>query len=171
MPKYKLFQPVKTPPNRHSIGGKLAVAAKRGMIVNHKAGTTDELELSTGKAGFFLAFDVVADLATLKGLIDANELRPNKAGFEYPLVAGSVVQAEDFVEVWVEGSDLLHASMDEDVLPDTPITTAAGKITVLTDSVAQEAMGKVVLNEAGKVDGDNRRFLLQIARSTKVVLD
>lgn len=168
--KHKLFQPNKYARHRASIGGKLAVAAVAGLIVTRKSGATDELELATGKAGFFLRTQVVADLATLKGLIDANELRMNKAGFEYPVVAGSSVQAEDFEEVWVEGSTLLHASMDENVAPGTPVTTDAGKLKVLTNSETEESMGKVALNIAGVVDPANRRFLIHVMRTAKVVV-
>lgn len=161
------FQPVKYAANRHSITGLLAVAALAGMVVTRKSGATDELELATGKAGFFLDRDVVANAAALKALVDANELRPNKDGFEYPYVAGGAVTAEDFAEIWIEG-DALDSSMDVNTVVGSAVTTNAGKIAELTDSEAQEALGIVRLNEAD-ANGSGRRFLIEVRRAPKNV--
>lgn len=161
------FQPTQYPANRHTVIAKLAVAALAGMVVNLKAGTTDEFELSDGKAGFFLDKDVVANKAALQALIEANELRPNKAEFELPDVAGAPVAAQDFAEIEIEGS-ALDASMDGTVTVDTQVTTAAGKIAKLTDSEAEECLG-VVRRVADDVNGTGKRFTIQIMRSAKVI--
>lgn len=158
------FQPVKYAANRHSITGLLAVAAVAGMVVSRKAGATDELELATGKAGFFLDRDVVANNAALKALIDANELRPNKDGFEYPYVAGQAVTAEDFDEVWIEGA-ALDASMDGTVTVGSRFTTASGKIAKWT-ATTQESLG-IVRETIDDINGAGKRFLIQIAREAK----
>ena len=164
------FQPVKYGSDRHSIGGKLAVAAKRGMIVSRKAGAVDELELATGKAGFFLARDVVS-AADAKAFVEADELRPNKSGFQSPYVIDGSVQAEDFEEIWVEGTDLLNASMDVNTPVGAQVTTSAGKFTEVTSLTTQEVIGKVVLNIAAiNTVAPARRFLLQIIRGTNPVV-
>jgi len=164
--RYANFQPVKPKKGRDSIGGLLAVAAVCGMIVSRKTGATDELELSTGKAGFFLSRSVVSD-ADFKTALEQQELYPDKNEFELPFKVDGSVQAEDFQEVWVEGSALLDASMDVSTTVRAPVTSAAGKFAELTDSEAQECLGFVVLNEAARNGGGGRRFLIQIARSGK----
>lgn len=161
------FQPVKYPANRHSITGILAVAAVMGMVLTRKSGETDALELADGKAGFFLDRDVAANKAALQALVEANERRPDKAGFEYPYVAGGAVTVEDYAEVWVEG-DALDASMDVNTVVGSAVTTAAGKIAELTNSEAQEALGIVRLNEAD-ANGAGRRFLIEVRRAPKNV--
>lgn len=166
--QYANFQPNKVAAHRNSIGGKLAVVAKRGQIVTRKAGATDEVELATGKAGLFLRRDVV-EAAAHKTLVEQEQIYPNKNGFELPYIKDGSVQAEDYSEVWVEGTDLLDASMDETVTARTPVTTAAGKIAVLTDSATEETLGFVELNEAAK-NGAGRRFLIEVARSAKIVV-
>ncbi len=167
--RVKNFQPVKYGSDRHSIGGKLAVAAKLGMIVSRKSGAVDELELATGKAGFFLCRDVVT-AADAKAFVEADELRPDKAGFVSPYVIDGSVQAEDFVELWVEGSDLLHASMDVNTPVGAQVTSAAGKFSEVTSLTTQEVIAKVVLNIAAVNGGGGRRFLLQIIRGTNPVV-
>jgi len=157
------FQPVKYPANRHSITGLLAVAAVAGMVVSRKAGATDELELANGKAGFFLDRDVVANKAALAALVDANELRPNKDGFEYPYVAGGAVTAEDFAEVWIEGS-ALDSSMDANTVLRSAVTTVNGKIGELTDSETQEAIG-IVIDKIDDANGAGKRFLIEVRRA------
>ena len=159
------FQPVKYPANRHSITGTLAVAALMGMVVTRKSGETDVLELANGKAGFFLDRDVVANAAALTALVDANELRPNKDGFEYPYVAGGAVTAEDFAEVWIEG-DALDSSMDANTVVGSSVTTESGKIAELTDSEAQEALG-IVRQNIADANGSGRRFLIEVRRAPK----
>lgn len=163
------FQPVKYGSDRHSIGGKLAVAAVRGMIVSRKTGAVDELELSTGKAGFFLARDCVS-AATAKTFVENDELRPDKAGFVSPYVIDGVVQADDFTEIWVEGSDLLHASMDVNTRIGDQVTAVAGKFSEVTSLTTQEVIGKVVLNTPALNGGGGRRFLIQIIRGTNPVV-
>lgn len=159
------FQPVQYSATRATITGTLAVAALAGMVVCQKSGTTDELELATGKAGFFLDRDVVANKAALQALIEANELRPNKDGFEYPYVAGGAVTGEDFDIIEIEGS-ALDASMDNTITAGTPVTTASGKVSKLTNSETQETLGIVRL-VADDVNGSGKRFTIQIARSAK----
>lgn len=164
------FQPVKYGSDRHSIGGKLAVAATRGMIVSRKTGATDELELSTGKAGFFLCRDVVS-AANAKAFVEADELRPDKAGFVSPYVIDGSVQAEDFTEIWVEGSALLDASMDVNTRIGDQVTAVAGKFAEVTSLTTQEVIGKVVLNIAAiNTASPARRFLIQIIRGTNPVV-
>lgn len=164
------FQPVKYGSDRHSIGGKLAVAATRGMIVNRKSGATDELELSTGKAGFFLARDVVS-AASAKAFVEADELRPNKGGFQSPYVIDGSVQAEDVVELWVEGATLLDASMDVNTPVGAQVTSLGGKFSEVTSLTAQEVIGKVVLNiPAINTASPARRFLIQVIRGTNPVV-
>lgn len=159
------FQPVKYAANRHSITGLLAVAAVAGMVLSRKAGATDELELATGEAGFFLDRDVVANKAALAALVDANELRPDKDGFEYPYVAAGAVTAEDFAEIWIEGA-ALDASMDAATVVGSAVTTAAGKIAELTNSETQEALGVVRQNIAAiNTASPARRFLIEIRRA------
>jgi hypothetical protein len=164
------FQPVKYGSDRHSIGGKLAVAAKRGQIVNRKSGVVDELELATDKAGFFLARDVMS-AANAKLFVEADELRPDKAGFQSPYVIDGSVQAEDFEEVWVEGTDLLDAAMDVNVAVGAQLTSAAGKFKPITHAATQETIGKVVLNIAAvNTAAPARRFLIQIVRGTAITI-
>ena len=160
------FQPVKVAANRQSITGLLAVAALQGMVVTRKAGSVDTVELATGKAGLFLREDVVTS-AALTALVEANELRPNKDGFQYPYIVGDAVTAEDYAEVWVEG-DALDASMDENTVIGSSVTTSAGKIAELTDSEAQEALG-IVRDNIAAINGAGRRFLIEVARAPKNV--
>lgn len=159
------FQPTQYSPNRFTLTGLLAVAALAGMVVTRKNAASDELELANGKAGFFLDRDVVANKAALQALIEANELRPDKDGFEYPYVAAGAVTAGDFQEIEIEG-DALDASMDDTVTVDTTVTTSAGKIAVLTDSEAEEALGIVRKIEDAK-NGAGKRFTIQIVRAPK----
>ncbi len=168
--RFRNFQPNDIQSERKSIGGKLAVAAVMGMVVCRKAGATlalqDELELATGKSGFFLRRDV-ADAAALKAFVDADVLRPGKAGWETPYLIGSSVQAEDFDEIWIESPELLHASMDVDTPVGSRVTTAAGKITEWT-ATTQEAFGIVRENiPAINTAGPARRFLIEIIRAPK----
>lgn len=161
------FQPVKYPANRHSIGGTLAVAAKRGQIVVRTSATA--VGLATGKAGFFLTRDVIDndDGTALTAYHDADELRPNKAGFQTPFVKGGSVQAEELAEVWVEGTDLLHSSLDENTTVGTKVTTNGGKFAELTDSEAQECMGVIrVVDAAVNAASPAKRFLIEIIKST-----
>lgn len=160
------FQPVKYNKGRHSIGGVLAVAAVRGMIVCRSTSAEDTLALATGKAGFFLTRDVVANEAALKAYHDADELRPNKAGFQTPAVAGDVVQAEELHEVWVEGTDLLDASITNSTPAGSKLTTTAGKFALLTNSNTQECVGiiRTVLAAQNAV-APAKRFLIEILRN------
>lgn len=162
------FQPQAYTPNRTTITGALAVAAVMGMVLTRKAGAAnDELELADGEAGFFLDRDVVANKAALTTLIEANELRPDKDGFEYPYVAGEPVTAQDFAEVWVEG-EALGAGMDNTVAQHTAVTTAAGKIVPLTNSETQECLGIVRQNIAAiNTAAPARRFLIEVRRAPK----
>jgi hypothetical protein len=162
------FQPNKLTPNRYSIGGLLAVAAVRGMIVDRKSGDEDTLELSTGKAGYFLRRDV-ASAAERMTFVEQDMLYPDARGFEMPYLVGGSAQAEDYEEVWVEGADLLDASMDAATAIRCPVTSAAGKFAELTDSEAQETLGHVALNEAAENAGVGRRFLIRIARSARTI--
>jgi hypothetical protein len=161
------FQPVQYSATRLTITGTLAVAALAGMVVNLKAGTTEELELSTGKAGFFLPRDVVADKAALKTLIESNQLRPDKDGFEYPYVAGEAVTGEDYELIEIEGA-ALDASMDGTIVAGQQVTTASGKISKLTNSQTQECLGVVRL-VADDVNGSGKRFTIQVIRAPKNV--
>lgn len=164
MIRSKNFQPVKYPANRHQIGGTLAVVAKQGQIVNRTSETA--VGLATGKAGFFLTRDVMA-AADLKAYHDADELRPNKDGFQTPFLVGDSVQAEELVEVWVEGADLLGAGMDETIVAGQQVTTAAGKFVPLTDANTQEKMGVVrVATAAANADAPAPRFLIEIIKAT-----
>lgn len=161
------FQPTKYSPSRHSIGGKLAVAAKRGQIVRRKAGTTDELELATGTGGFHLTRDVVT-AADAKAFHEADLLRENKGGFQTPFVVDGAVQAEDFAEVWVEGPDLLGAGMDNSVTVGTPLMVSGGKFIPLATPATNENYGVVRENIAAiNHPGPARRFLIQITRQPK----
>lgn len=164
--QYNNFEPVKSPAGRHSIGGSLAVTAKRGMIVT-EAVADNTLELATGRAGFFLTRDVVS-AADFKIALEQEELYPDKGGFPLPTQVGKSAQAEHFQEVWVEGADLLDANMDASVAARAPVTTNAGKFAKLTASATQEAMGVVVKNEPAK-NGAGRRFLILVTRTPKVV--
>lgn len=159
------FQPIEYSATRFTVTGLLAVAALAGMVVNVKAGTDYELELSTGVAGFFLDKDVVANKAALQALIEANMLRPDKDGFEYPDVAGGAVTAQDFGVIEIEGS-ALDASMDADATAGMSVTTAAGKIALLTDSEAEESLG-IIRSVADDVNGSGKRFTIQIIRAPK----
>lgn len=157
------FQPVKYPANRHSIGGTLAVAAKRGQIVSRTSDTA--VGLATGKSGFFLTRDVIDnDNGTaLTAYHDADELRPNKAGFQTPFLKGGSVQAEELPEVWVEGSDLLHTDMDNTVVAGQKVTTNAGKFAKLTSSITQECAGVVrVVVAAANSPAPAKRFLIEV---------
>jgi hypothetical protein len=169
MIKLPNFQPVKYAANRHSIGGvtDAAFVAKRGQIVQQTA-DGDGIEIADdGKAGYFLTRDVML-AADLKAWHDANELRPNKAGFTTPFLAGQPAQAEDLKEIWVEGTDLLDASIDENTAVDTALTTDGGKFAVLTDSEAQECIAIVRAKVAAlNDDAPAKRFLLEIVRAPK----
>lgn len=167
MIRYKAFQPTKREANRFSIGGLLAVAAVEGMIVNRKAGTADTLELSTGKAGYFLSRDVKS-LADIQTHVRADVLDPNKGGFQTPFQVDGSVQAEDYDEVWVEGAGLLDASMDNTVVAGANVTSATGKYALLTNSETQESLGVVSLVEPGRLPGSTgKRFCIQVRRSVK----
>lgn len=163
----KNFQPVKYPTNRHTVTGILAVAAVAGMVVSRKSGSVDTLELANGKAGWFLDRDVVANKAALDALIDANELRPNKNGFEYPYVAGGAVTGEDFEEFWIEGA-ALDASMDANAPIRATVTTINGKIGLLTNSETQEAIG-IIEDRIDDFNGSGKRFLIRKAVSGKAI--
>lgn len=165
----KNFQPVKYSPSRHSVGGILGVAAVRGMILNRLAGSVDTWELATGKAGYFLTRDVVS-AAAAKTFHEADMLRPDKGGFESPFVVGGSVQVEDYEEFWVEGADLLHASMDAATPVGAQVTSAAGKFSEVTSLTTQEVIAKVVLNIAALNGGGGRRFLLQTVRGANPVV-
>lgn len=160
------FQPVKVAAGRQSITGILAVAALQGMVLARTAGAADTLELADGVAGMFLREDVVSS-AALTTLIEADELRPNKGGFQYPYTVGGAVTAEDYAEVWIEG-DALDASMDVNTVIGSSVTTSAGKIAELTDSEAQECLG-VVRDNIAAINGAGRRFLIEVARAPKNV--
>jgi hypothetical protein len=161
----KNFQPTQYSASRFTVTGVLAVAALAGMVVTRKNAAADELELADGKSGFFLDRDVVANKAALQSLIEANELRPDKDGFEYPYVAGGPVTAGDFEEIEIEGS-AMDASMDGTVTVGTPVTTASGKIAVLTDSEAEECLG-IVRKIVDDVNGAGKRFTIQVIRAPK----
>lgn len=163
------FEVVQINPARNSMTGVLAVAAVMGMLVSRKAGAVDTLELADGTAGLFLRRDVV-DAATLKTLTDADILRPNKADFVMPYTVNGAVTAEDYAEVWVEGTELLDSSMDANTLVDSAVTTKDGKIAELTDSEAQEALGIVRQNVAAiNHAAPARRFLIEVRRAPKNV--
>lgn len=162
------FQPVAYNQSRHTITGMLAVAALAGMVVCRKAGAVDELELANNKAGFFLDRDVVANKAALQALIDNNELRPNKDGFEMPYVAGQAVTAHDFDEFWIEG-DALGAGMSGALAVGTPLTTAEGKLVPATNTETQEVVGYVSDN-IDDINGAGKRFLVTRARAAKNVI-
>ncbi len=161
------FLPVRYPSDRHTETGKLAVAAKRGMVVCHKAaaGADGEVELATGKAGFFLTRDVVS-AADLKTFHEGNMLRPDKEGFQSPFVINGHVQAEDLDSFWVEGADVLGASMDADAPIGASVTTAAGKIVLLEDSEAEECLG-IIRDKVAAVNAASpaKRFLIQVVRA------
>lgn len=163
----KNFQPTQYSSTRFTVTGLLAVAALAGMVVTRKNAADDELELANGKAGFFLDRDVVANKAALQALMEANELRPDKDGFEYPYVAGGQVTAGDFEEIEIEG-DALDASMDANTTVGTAVTTASGKIAELTDSEAQECLG-IVRKIVDDINGTGKRFTIQIVRAPKNV--
>lgn len=161
------FQPVKYPANRHSIGGTTAddLVAKRGQIVTYgEAGNTIILA-ETGTAGFFLTRDIILE-SGLTAWHDANELRPNKAGFTTPFLAGQAVQAEELKEVWVEGTDLLHSSLD-DVAVGQPLSTNGGKFAALTDSEAQECIGIIRAKGDALNAETGNRYLIEIVRAPK----
>jgi hypothetical protein len=161
----KNFQPTQYSPNRFTVTGLLAVAALAGMVVTRKNAAADEVELADGKAGYFLDRDVVANKAALQTLIEANELRPDKDGFEYPYVAGGQVTAGDFEEIEIEGS-ALDSSMDGTVAVGDQVTTASGKIALLTDSEAEECLG-IVRKIVDDINGSGKRFTIQIVRAPK----
>lgn len=163
------FQPNDIADDRKTITGLLAVAAVMGMVVNRKVGSTlstqDQLELSSGKAGYFLRRDV-ADPAGLKAFIDADVLRPNKLGFETPYPIGGVCQAEHFDEVWVEGIDILGAGMNTAAGTSFAVTTLNGQIIPLTHTATQETLGIVRENiPAVNTASPARRFLIEIRRA------
>lgn len=161
-------EPIRYNPNRHTITGVLAVAAVMGMFVTRKSDADETLELATNKAGFILERDVLANKAALTALIEANELRPNKDGFEYPYVAGEPVTAHDHLEVWVEGG-AIGAGIDENTAAETQLTTAAGKLVPLTNSATQECAAIVKRNIAAINTEDGRRLLIEIRRGVKTV--
>ena len=165
------FQPVQYNSSRNTQTGVCAVAAVMGMVLSLKDDDleTPILELADGKAGLFLDRDIVANKAALQVLVEANELRPNKGEFEYPYVAGGAVTAQDFDLVWVEGA-ALHASMDVETTIGQQVTTAAGKITELTNSETQECLGVVRKNMAAiNTTAPARRFLIEVIRAPKNV--
>jgi hypothetical protein len=165
--RYQNFQPVKYGSDRHSFSGVLAVAAVAGMIINVKSDAADAVELSTGKAGFFLRENVLADAAALKAYIEQDILHPNAAGFRTPAVAGGTVQAEDIVDLWVEGAALLDAAMDGTVAAGAQLTSAAGKWKPVTDATTQETLGIVRRVIAAQNAGSGYRFRIQIVRDGK----
>ncbi len=165
------FLPVRYPTDRHTETGKLAVAAVLGMVLVHKAGAgaDGEFELADGEAGFFLTRDVVS-AADAKAFFEADQLRPDKAGFQSPFVVDGNVQVEDLDKFWVEGPALLDASMDADTPIGSSVTTAAGKIAELANSETKEALGIVrdkvaALNHAAPA----KRFLIEVVRAPKNV--
>ncbi len=165
--QYRNFQPNDVSATRKTITGILPVAAVMGMIVNRNSTTTDTsdvLQLSTGRAGYFLRRDVVT-VAARKAWLDADELRPNKGGFEVPYVIDGAVTAEDFDEVWVEGSALLDASMDAATAVGANVTSSAGKFAEVTNLATQDILGVVQVNEAALNGGGGRRFLIRVTRS------
>lgn len=169
MIKYHNFQPVKSSPTRHSIGGTVAFVGKRGQIVTHKNDGTNELVLATGTAGFFLERDIVSE-TDLTAAIKANEIPSNAlnpAEFEYPYQQNGSAQATDYEEVWVEGSDLVDGLTDATTVG-TEVTTAAGKFTPLTDSEAEETMGVVrAIEDAKNAAAPAKRFLISVMRGAK----
>jgi hypothetical protein len=161
------FQPVKYPAHRHSIGGTTAdnLVAKRGQIVTYGATGDTIILAATGTSGYFLTRDIMLE-ADLKAWHDANELRPNKQGFITPFLAGQPVQAEDLKEIWVEGEDLLHSSMD-DVAVGQRVSTNGGKFATLTNSETQECIGIVRSKVAALNAESGYRYLIEIVRAPK----
>lgn len=165
--KYRDFQPVKSSPTRHTIGGKVAFEAPRGLVVLPKSDGTDELVKANGKAGYFLMRGVVT-AAALTAAIKANEVPTGMASpaeFEYPYEVNASGQAEDLQEFWVEGDDLIH-DLDENTTVGTKVTTNAGKIAELTDSATQECLGIVRAIEDAKNTEDAKRFRIEVIRGT-----
>lgn len=157
------FQPVKPKRDRHSIGGVLAVLAVQGMLVARHATNEDVLELANGKAGYPLMRDVVSP-ADFKTALEQEELYPDRGGFHLPFRQGSVVQADDHDEAWVEGAALLDASMDAATTIGCPVTSALGKYAEVTNAATQEVLGTVVMNVPALNGGGGRRFLIKFHR-------
>jgi len=162
------FQPVKYCSDRFSAGGitPADMVLKRGNIVTHSPTAENALVIAPdGKAGFFLTRDVM--LATgLQAYVDADELRPNKAGFQTPFLAGGSAQMEDYDEIWVEGTDHLDVTVGNAIVAGQKLTTKGGKFSTLTNSETQELIGivRTVIPSANGAGG-TKRFLIEIVRS------
>ncbi len=168
--RVNMFQPVKYNPGRHSFAGTFVGTGKRGLILTRHATSKDVLILANGVSGFFATRDIVADNDALQAFVEADSLRPNKGGFQSPFVSGGAVQVEDYEEVWVEGTDLLDASMDVNTAVNTQVTTANGKFSERTSLTTMEGIAIVKQNiPAINTDAPARRFLLQIIRTPKGV--
>ena len=164
------FQPVKYNASRPSFGGITpdSMVLKRGNIVTHNPAAENALIIAPdGKAGFFLTRDVMPQ-ADLKAYVDADELRPNKAGFQTPFLAGQSAQMEGYDEIWVEGTDHLDVSITNSTAVGQSITTKGGKFSALTTPASQELIGivRTVIPSFNGAAG-TKRFLIEIVRAAQ----
>ena len=168
------------------VSGIVNTAIKRGVMVNLKADATLHTPVLNGLAPNFelVLADTTAPAAAVRQrkvyfldrtVLSANDLKTHqetemrytpeeaalKLGLIQPVGVGQCVSASEVLEIEVEGTDFLHASVTGTLVVGVQLTLVAGKWALKT-VVDGETAGRIVANIAPIIAG-NFRYRIEIA--------